>query len=244
MTIHEYLEKIQALKAELDAKRPLNEGELRELRKWYDVTYTYHSNAIEGNSLTLAETKVVIEDGVTVGGKPLREIYEVKNHKKVLDMMFDFVDGGTPLDEAMILNLHKVLLAEIDTENAGVYRKVQVYISGSEEELPPASEVPALMSDFFYWYESEKSNVNPCLLASQFHYKFVKIHSFVDGNGRMARLLANLILVQNGYPPMIVPVVRRLEYIRSIQEGSDAFDAFMMTVIVESMKDYLRMVSE
>ncbi|MDP4007665.1 MAG: Fic family protein [Candidatus Peregrinibacteria bacterium] len=243
MTIQEYLNKIRELKIELDKKRPLNEGELRELRKWYDVTYTYNSNAIEGNSLTLAETKVVIEDGITIGGKPLREIYEVKNHKEVLERMFDFVKGQGEIEEGVILNFHKVLLNDIDTENAGIYRNVQVYISGSEDILPPAKEVPSLMRQLYSWYEESK-NLNPCLLAAKFHYKFVKIHPFIDGNGRMARLLMNLILVKNGFPPVIVPVVRRLEYIRSIQNGEEAFDEFTMSVIVEGLKDYLRMVGE
>lgn len=236
------IDQIDELQKNLQRRRPLNEGELRELRKWYDVSYTYHSNAIEGNSLTLGETKIIIEEGLTIGGKPLKEILEVKNHKHVLDQVFDLVKSHIPLTEKMLTELHRGLLYDIDSENAGVYRRIQVYISGSEEPLPKSGDVPGLMKELFAWYERESKKSHPCVLAAELHYRFVKIHPFVDGNGRIARFLVNIVLLQNNFPPMIVPVVRRAEYIQNIQKGELAFTEFMLSAIKESLKDYLRMI--
>lgn len=240
---HSLLKKIHELKAKIDAKRPLTETEIRELRKWYDVSFTYNSNAIEGNTLTLAETKIVIEDGLTVGGKQIHEILEAKNHKTVLDLLFDICQKNIEMSEDTLFDMHKHLLFDIDEENAGVYRKVQVYISGSEEKLPSVSQVSNLMKEFFQWYKSEKNTIDPVMLSILVHYKFVKIHPFIDGNGRMARLMLNLVLIQNGFPPIIVPVVRRLEYIQSIK-SEDAFTEFLLSTIYENLKDYVRMIEE
>ncbi len=222
--------------------RPLNQGEIKAIQKWFNVTYTYNSNAIEGNTLSLGETKMVIEDGLTIGDKTVREILEAKNHGKVTDLLFDIVDKKIDLNLELVLKLHKELLFDIDQENAGVFRKIQVYISGSEEELPTAKEVPKLITKFFKWYEENKNKLHPSTLASLAHFKFVKIHPFVDGNGRIARLLVNLILLQNSYPPIIVPVVLRSEYIASLKNGETAFCDFIYKIILQNIKDYISMV--
>ena len=222
--------------------RPLNHGEIKAIRKWFNVTYTYNSNAIEGNTLSLGETKMVIEDGLTIGGKTVREILEAKNHGKATELLFNIVDKKIDLNLELILKLHKELLFDIDQENAGVFRKIQVYISGSEEKLPTAKEVPNSMKSFFKWYEENKSKLHPSTLASLAHFKFVKIHPFVDGNGKIARLLLNLILLQNSYPVVIVPVILRSEYITSLKNGETAFCDFIYKIILQNIKDYISMV--
>lgn len=241
MTKQELLEKIQGNKKILDAKRPLTQSEIKAIRKWFDVTYTYHTNAIEGNTLTLGETRMILEDGLTVGGKQVKEIFEAKNHKKALDLLFAIVSGKEDLSEEIICDLHKKLLLDINDENAGNYRKIRVYITGSEELPPSAKKVPKLMKEFLKWYSNNKGKIDISELAALVHYKFVKIHPFIDGNGRIARLLVNLILLKNGYPPIIIPIIRRQEYIEAIKKGEENFTLFMLDIINVNLEDYLRM---
>lgn len=237
------LEKIDHLKQEIAQKKPLNQGELMELKKWYQVTYTYHSNAIEGSSLTLEETRLVVEDGLTVEGKPLREVFEATNHSKAIDLIYQLAQSKKPVDEETVKQVHQVILANIDEENAGKYRRVAVQISGEEEPLPLSSEVPAQMSALFNWLEKAPLNLKT---IAKWHYDFVKIHPFVDGNGRTARLVVNLMLMQLGYPIQIIPIVRRREYISSLHSSRsfDDFLTFFLSVQYESMKDYLRMLGD
>ena len=235
---------IRELKQRIDSLRPLSRSELLELKKWYLVTCTYHSNALEGNTLTLAETKVIVEDGLTVGGHPVKEILEAKNHKEVLEELFSIVQKKEDINEKLILRLHKILIKGIDDENAGKYRQIQVYITGEEEKPPLAKQVPELMKKLIQWYKKEKETMFVPELAARFHYRFVKIHPFVDGNGRIARFLANLILMRAGYPLVIIPIVKRLDYINSLKSSSseDKFVVFFKEIVVENMKDYLRMI--
>lgn len=242
MTKQEFSDKIKANKKILDAKRPLTPSEIKTIRKWFDVTYTYHTNAIEGNTLTLGETRMILEDGLTVGGKQVKEILEAKNHQKSLDLLFNFVSGKKNLSEEIICDLHRKLLLDIDDENAGNYRKIQVYITGSEDLPPAAKEVPGLMKEFIRWYKSSKDNTDLLELAALVHYRFVKIHPFIDGNGRIARLLANLILLEKGYPPIIIPIIRRQEYIEAIKKGEENFTLFLLDIINVNLEDYLKML--
>ena len=235
------LKKIEENKKKLDAKRPLTEGEIKAIRKWFDVSYTYHSNAIEGNTLTLGETRMILEDGLTVGGKQVKEILEAKNHQQALNLLFEIVKNKKDFSEEIIRDLHKKLLLGIDGENAGRWRKIQVYITGSEELPPPAEKVSRLMEEFIKWYNDYKDEINILELAILVHYKLVKIHPFIDGNGRMARLLLNLILLRGGYPPVIIPIIKRQEYIEAIKKGEDDFTAFMLEIINVNLEDYLRM---
>ncbi|MBU3924425.1 Fic family protein [Patescibacteria group bacterium] len=244
MIKQEFLDKIKANKKILDAKRSLTQSEIKTIRKWFDVTYTYHTNAIEGNTLTLSETRMILEDGLTVGGKQVKEILEAKNHQKTLDLLFEIVSGEKDLSEEIICNLHKKLLLDIDDENAGNYRKIQVYITGSEDLPPTAKEVSGLMKEFIKWYSDNKIKIDLLELVALIHHKFVKIHPFIDGNGRIARLLVNLILSKNGYPPIIIPIIRRQEYIEAIKKGEESFALFMLDIINVNLEDYLRMTEE
>lgn len=236
-------QKIADLKTKIDSLRPLNSGELAELQKWYRVTYTYHSNAIEGNTLTLAETKMVVEEGLTVHGKPLREIHEAVNHSRAIDLIYETIQKNGRFDEALLKNIHHWILKNIDEENAGVYRRIQVFITGEPELLCPAAQVPEKMTELFDWL---KGLNHPLTLKNmaEWHYRFVKIHPFVDGNGRVARLGVNILLLQQGYPLQIIPVVRRQEYIQSLHSSKtfEDFYAFFLSVQYEAMKDYVRMV--
>lgn len=267
-------QQIKKLKKQIDAMRPLSRSELAELKKWHNVTYTYHSNAIEGNTLTLAETKIIVEDGLTVGGHPVREILEAKNHKEVIEQLMDIVKKKQNLTEDLLFKLHKTLIKSIDDEGAGVYREIQVYpapfgqninknivtksnsstklskrcgvyITGEEKLPPSANKVPKLMKEFFIWYEKNKK-LDSIDLAAKVHYRFVKIHPFIDGNGRIARILSNLILMSAGYPLVIIPIVRRIDYINSLKATSSErkFIDFFAEMVLENMKDYIRMTGK
>ena len=237
-------QEIKKFKKIIDNLRPLSQTELKELKKWYDVTYTFHSNAIEGNSLTLAETKIIVEDGLTVEGHPLTEVLEAKNHKEVIDELIKVIQKNADLNERVLFKLHKILIRGIDDANAGNYRKVQVYISGEEKLPPPANKIKKLMQEFFIWYNINKEKKDAVDLSAEAHYRFVKIHPFVDGNGRIARILSNLILMQAGYPLMIIPIVRRRSYINALKSTNTIkkFKDFFYDELYENMKDYLRMI--
>lgn len=238
------LAKIDELFAILQSKRPLNSGELNELRKSLKVSFTYHSNAIEGNTLTHGETKIVLEDGLTIAGKTVREISEALNHNAVFEWLYDMVDGNKPITEESVLALHSLILKNIDDENAGRYRSIQVQLSGDEKLPPVATKVPALMEELFTWYGNSIDTLHPVELAAELHYRFVKIHPFIDGNGRTIRVLINIHLMQRGYPIVILPVVRRSEYISALHSSSsrEKFLLLFADIVHENMKDYLRMI--
>jgi Fic family protein len=205
------LRELDLLKQRLDALRPLPREAVQNLRDVLVVNWTYHSNAIEGNSLTLLETRVVLE-GITVGGKLLREHFEAINHRDAIYYVEDVVHKAEPLSEWQIRNLHRLVLKNINDDNAGVYRKVNVAIAGARHRPPGLLLVPEQMRDLMRWYDTESADLHPILRAARLHVDFVKIHPFVDGNGRTARLLLNLELLKAGYPPIVLPVERRLAY--------------------------------
>jgi Fic family protein len=209
------LREIDALKQRLDALRPLSPEVVRTLRDELILNWTYHSNAIEGNTLTLLETKVVLE-GITVGGKLLREHIEVVNHRDAMHYVEDLAHKAEPLSEWQIRNLHRLVLKQIDDANAGVYRRVNVETAGARHTPPHMLQVLVHMADLIRWYEEETARLHPVLKAIQLHTDFLKIHPFIDGNGRTARLLLNLELLKAGYPPIVLPVQRRLEYFGAI----------------------------
>lgn len=235
----ELLLKIEKRFNEVRKKRPLTTDELKAVRKWFNITYTYHSNAIEGNTLTLEETRLVLEDGITVGGKPLREIFEATNHLHVLDDLYEDIHSKQPLTEKRVLFYHSRLLANIE-ESAGKYRNIQVFVTGSEEVLPLSEEVPPLMKKMFQWYTNSRHD--PIIKGILLHWYFVKIHPFLDGNGRIARFLLNYELLRTEMFPVIIPIVRRSEYIASIKE-QDKFILCMLDIIHENGKDYERMLT-
>lgn len=236
------LSELDALKAKLDALRPLPPAALRNLHEELVLRWTYHSNAIEGNTLTLMETKVVLE-GITVGGKLLREHFEAINHRDAILYVEDIVRREEPLSEWQIRNLHRLVLKQIDDDNAGSYRKLNVTIAGARHVPPDMLLVPEQMAALMHWYDSEAASLHPVVRAARLHVDFVKIHPFVDGNGRTARLLLNLELLKAGFPAIVLPVERRLAYYQALDRAHvdgamDDFLALVMACVREGFEPY------
>lgn len=210
--------KLDALKAKLDEYRPLDKAVTASLHEELVLQWTYHSNAIEGNTLTLKETKVALE-GITIGGKTLREHFEAINHREAILMVEELVEKQQPLDEWTIKNLHQLVLKNIDADNAGRYRQVNVLISGAEHRPPSALQVPEQMAAFSQWCSNEAQQLHPVERAARIHGEFVKIHPFVDGNGRTSRLLMNLELMKAGFPATVIEVAQRLDYYQALDKA-------------------------
>jgi len=210
-------EKLTNKKRMLDDLRPLPQEIVTNLNDWFKVELTFTSNALEGNTLTRRETAVVIEKGLTIGGKSLREHLEATNHAKALDFINSLIKNKpAQLLVKDVLLIHSIILKSIDDENAGRYRSVAVRISGSAVILPNPRKVSDLMVAFQRWLIT-KNNLHPVAFASEAHYRLVTIHPFVDGNGRTARLLMNLLLMMYGYPPAIIRKKDRLAYIGALE---------------------------
>lgn len=211
-------EQIDQKKALLDEKRPLPNYTLKSLREKLLLEWTYHSNAIEGNTLTINETKVVLE-GITVGGKTMREHLEVINHRDAITYVEGIVKNGEPLSEWQIKNIHRLILKGINDEYAGVYRDQQVFISGAKHVPPAPLLINEQMDKLINWYEQETDDLHPITRGAMLHVIFVGIHPFIDGNGRTFRLLLNLELMKEGFPPIIIKVENRLQYYETLDKA-------------------------
>jgi Fic family protein len=234
--INKLLEKLSKYKKELDSLRPLPQANLAKLKEYFDVELTYNSNAIEGNTLTLGETKLVILEGITIGGKSVKEHLEALNHKKAIDYLELIVLEKQEISEKLILELHRLILREIDDENAGKYRDKKVHISGSYYIPPDPQIVPLRMEEFIE--NLSKSQKHPVLIAADAHYQLVTIHPFIDGNGRCARLLMNLLLMKNGFPSAIIPMSRREEYIKSLEKAQTKGDIDSFYLLICECAEY------
>ena len=204
------LAEIDRLKSQLDALRPLPEHTVRTLHEQQILEWTYHSNAIEGNTLTLKETKVVLE-GITIGGKSMREHFEAINHREAIDYVETLVSGKEALSEWHIKNMHQLVLKNIDDRNAGRYRQQNVVIAGAGHTPTDFLHLSQAMGELMARYQNA-NDLHPLTRASRLHVDFVGIHPFVDGNGRTARLLMNCELLRCGYLPVIMRVEQRLTY--------------------------------
>ena len=193
------LNDIDQLKIELNQLRPLDSQSVCHA---LDIEYTYESNRIEGNTLTLSETALVIDKGMTVSGKSMREHLEAINHYQAILMLKEFVRDEIPLTENLIKQFHALILQSIEPKNAGIYRTQAVMISGSSHIPPAHFVVPEKMGDCLRWFNQQVQNqtLHPVLLAAEMHERVVSIHPFIDGNGRTSRLVMNLLLMQYGYP--------------------------------------------
>ena len=230
----------------LSAYKPLPLETLKSLREYYRVGLTYTSNALEGNSLTESETKVVIEDGLTIEGKPLRDHYEAVGHAKAYDYVYQITEKEG-LTEEDILNLHRLFYQQIDAEKAGQYRHVKVYISGSRYAVAAVSKIPGEMQKLVKWYNDNEKKLHPIELAATLHQRFVFIHPFVDGNGRVARLLMNLALLRNGFTIAIIPAILRHEYIYSLETAHtrpEVFTDFIADRVIATQLDLLRLMRD
>jgi len=238
------LDKLSSLKSALDGYRPFSEHVVKQLRDYYRIGLTYTSNAIEGNTLTESETKVIIEDGITISGKSLREHYEVIGHAKAYDHIYTLMDR--PISEEDILFLHKLFFQQIDFENAGRYKQKNVIITGTDYLPPGYQKVPELMKNYIANLNTNVEDKHILEQASDLHAEFELIHPFTDGNGRIGRLLLSILTMKSGYCPVIVPPIRRAEYITAMQKSNkgdlNTLRAFVVSVIYEEMKSLKRLV--
>ena len=201
-TIESILADIDQLKAELDILRQsLDNVTIKEA---LEVEFLYESNRIEGNTLTLRETQLVINEGMTISGKSMREHLEAINHKEAILFVDDLVSQKVDLSEYVLKQIHGIVLYGIDRENAGVYRKLPVAIAGSKHLPPQPYLLQDLMDGYFQFYNQSKDHLHPVVLAAEMHERLVTIHPFIDGNGRTSRLIMNLILLQYGFPLAII----------------------------------------
>jgi Fic family protein len=212
-------EQLTDLKKCLDSFRPLSAEQTAHLNEVFDTEYTYESNKIEGNTLTLMETDLIINKGLTVSGKRMEEHLEAVNHKNGIEYIRDIVHNDKELTEEVLRKIHAIVLAGIDFKNAGNWRVDRVRIAGSQHICPNPIKIPMLMNELFEYYEANKNSLHPVILSANMHEKLVSIHPFIDGNGRTARLLMNLILLQHGYPITIISAENkaRAEYYRTLE---------------------------
>lgn len=234
-------------KKELDKYRPLDKAIVNRLREQFLVEWTYNSNAIEGNTLTLQETELVLRNGITVGNKSLNEHFEVINHKAGIDFIYKAIQKKVKFSKTFILNLHELILTKINDENAGVFRRTQVRILGSRHIPPNPLKINSLIEEMVSWYYENYSKLSVPELAAWIHFKFVHIHPFIDGNGRTARLIMNLVLIQHGYPPAVILYLDRKKYYRVLREADngkmDSYMDFIGRAIERSLIIYLQAVT-
>jgi len=232
-------------KKEIDSFRPLSKEQAQQLKEHFKIGLTYSSNALEGNTLTLIETKVIIEDGLTIGGKSLTEIDEAIGHARAYDFIFELIKNKS-ISLKDVLKIHKLFYQNINSDEAGVFRKKKVFISGMDITLPEPKEIPSLMKKFENELSSLQSTLHPIIYAATIHNKLVTIHPFMDGNGRTARLLMNLILLRAGYVITIIPPVYRADYIACAYQGNkgnnEPFINMLSSMVYESQKEYLRLL--
>ena len=216
------LAQIDQLKDWLDSFRPLSPAVLSELKQRFDVRFTYDSNAIEGNTLSLSETELILTKGITVGGKTLEEHLEVIGHKEAIDYIEALSRSDARIGEWEIRQIHSLVIRKIAPTEAGKYRQLDVKAAGTEHIYPPHYLLSELMAEFVQWLNESWAQLHPVVFAAEAHYRFVSIHPFVDGNGRTGRLLMNLLLLRAGYPIVSISNQQRLAYIESLVRAQQA----------------------
>ena len=263
MDLRTLIDHIDHLKGEIDALRPIDAGQEARVRQMLRIDWNYHSNAIEGNTLTLGETRAFLLHGITAQGKPFRDYLDIKGHNEAIAYLEQMVRGEEPLTEVVIRELHRILLIEPYDVDAvtpdgrptrrriaiGQYKTAPNHLRTSTGEMhyyATPEETPAQMGDVMAWYrrEAESGALHPLLLAATFHYRFVAIHPFDDGNGRMARLLMNLLLMQRGYVPIVIRLESRGDYLLALEtaEAGDLADfvALVGEELIRSLELFLR----
>ncbi len=240
------LQHVDNLKAELDQHRDWHSDEILEA---LHIEYTYDSNRIEGNILTLRETDLVIHKGLTIDGKPMNEHLEAINHYEAINFIRDLVKSNEPFNKHNLLAIHGLILHALDRDNAGRFRQVPVMISGSQHTPPQPWQIEKLMEDYFLFYQQNRSGLHPVILAAELHEQLATIHPFIDGNGRTARLVMNLILLQAGYPIANISgdTKARLSYYNALekcnleQDKSD-FHMLIANYVIQSLERLLKLI--
>ena len=245
MTFTNRIADADKLQQEINRHRPLKGQALKQLQDYFRIGLTWSSNALEGNSLTETETKVVIEDGITIGGKPLKDHFEAIGHAEAFDCLQKLA-RRKEITERDILKLHRLFYYRIDEANAGRYRKQNIIVTGTDFVFPAPRELKGLMADFAEEIPRLRAGKHPIEFAALLHTRLVTIHPFVDGNGRAARLLMNLALLQEGYPVTIIPPVLRSEYLEAVRESNTGnakpFVNLISSMVWEGQRDYLRLL--
>ena len=241
-------ERVLDKKKRLDSHRPISLSLVKRLKEQLCINYTYNSNAIEGNTLTLHETRLVIQEGITIGGKSITEVLEAKNHPEAINFIEDLVSEKREISEDNILGLHKLIMSNI-IDDAGCYRTTGVTIGGAVFSPPPSSEVKPRIDELLEWLRKNPEEYTPIELAAVFHHRFVSTHPFIEGNGRTARLLMNATLMKNGYPFIaIVSKNDRPKYLKTLMEAdlgnSAPFVNFIARCVEKSLDVYLEALEE
>lgn len=241
------LNEIDILKSKLDKFRQLDSFRItQEL----ELEYTFESNRIEGNTMTLQETDLVVNEGLTISGKSMREHLEIINHQEAIAYIKHLIEKNTSLNEREVLSIHNLILRGINPEDAGRYRSVQVMIKGSAYMPPQPFIVSKEMENLFIWYETNKNDLHPIVLAAELHERLVSIHPFINGNGHTSRLIMNLILLQNGY---VITNIKgdynnKMRYYNAletsqIKNNKEDFLLFIAKIEKENLERYLEIIS-
>jgi Fic family protein len=249
----EYLDKnmekrIESKMKELSGLRPLPPSSVNKLRQQFEIEMTYNSNAIEGNSLTLKETYLVISEGITVKNKPLKDHLEAKDHYEALEFIMDLVEHKRPqtVSEQLIRTLHRIVVRETEKEWAGRYRNSNVIITGAKHKPPDAIDVPSGMDELIHWFRKNENKLHAIELAALIHHRFVNIHPFFDGNGRVGRLLMNIVLLRQGYPLSVVLKNDRKKYYDTLAKADEedyiSFVRLMAQSVERSIDIYLKVL--
>ncbi len=260
MNLLQVLNEVDRLMEEVRELRPINPDQERRIMQKFRLDWTYHSNAIEGNSLTFGETRAFLLHGITAQGKPFRDYLEIRGHHAAIDFVLDLVRQKRPLTEAAIRELHETIMVEpryVDAQTPdgrptrrligiGEYKTAPNHVRTSTGEIhyyASPEETPARMGDLMQWYQAQ-NDLHPLILAATFHYQFVSIHPFDDGNGRMARLLMNLILMQHEFVPVVVSLESKEDYLLALEVGDagdlEPFNVFIGEQLIHSLKLFLR----
>lgn len=250
--INALLSGVDALKARLSAKRPLPPEALTKIQNAWDIENTYESNRIEGNTLTLQETALVVNEGLTISGKSMREHLEAINHAEALSYIQDIAKDDIAIDERTIKDIHAIILRGIDRRNAGAYRTVPVMISGSRHTPPQPYLIEPQMEQFMAAFrQKEADEVHPVLIAAYLHDELVRIHPFIDGNGRTSRLLMNLYLLRSGYAPVTLKgtTEAKLDYYTALEQSHVdkcplAFQKLVIGAETASLENYLLLLAD
>lgn len=237
----EILDRINEKKQKLDILRPFSGEVLKNLEDWYDVELTYTSNALEGNTLTRSETAIVLEKGITVRGKSLKDHEEAVDHFDALQFVRGLVGDPRPITEADVRDIHHLVVVRTHNGEAGQYSIHERRIAGSKVKLASPEQIPSLMGEFGQWLSKTKPTPENAIDA---HLRLVTIHPFSDGNGRTSRLLMNLELMRGGYPPIIIHPDQRPDYIDSLEQAQltgnkSAFEGFLLARLEASLDEYL-----
>ena len=232
--LEKQLERIHEKKRELDKKRPIPSYVLKSIKDSLSIEWTYNSNSIEGNTLTLQETKMVIEDGFTIKGKSLREHFEVVNHQEAIEFVESLASNEYVLNKLDILSIHHLVLQKIEKDFAGKYRTSGVRISGANFVPPNALKVDEFVGELIDFVND--SEVDILIRSAIFHHRFVWIHPFFDGNGRTARLLLNLILMKSGFPPAIILKNDRKKYYDALNQANNQDYSKLVLLILQAVE--------